>query len=48
MEQLIVFNGVKILLTTGQNLYEIQNFTEENLDVILSVNPEYFKVLKQP
>lgn len=46
MEQLIVFNGVKILLTTGQTLSEIQNFLEFKPDIIISVYPGDVRVLE--
>lgn len=45
MEQLITFNGVRILLTTGKTLSEVQNFIGE-ADVILSVYPDCVQVLE--
>lgn len=44
MEQLIEFNGVKVLLTTGQSLNEVQNMASE-ADVIISVYPGNVRVL---
>lgn len=46
MEQLIEFNGVKILLTTGQSLHEVQNLFNGEADLILSVYPEDLRVLR--
>lgn len=40
MEQLIEFNGVKVLLTTGQTLQEVQSFLGQ-ADVIFSVYPNH-------
>lgn len=45
MEQSITFNGVRILLTTGKSISEIQNFIGE-ADVILSVYPDCVQVLE--
>lgn len=45
MEQLILFNGVKVLLTTGQQLSEVQNFLEM-ADVVISVYPDNVKILR--
>lgn len=45
MEQFIEFNGVKILLTTGQDLSEVQSFLAD-ADVVISVYPKSVKVLK--
>jgi len=44
VEQLIEFNGVKVLLTTGQSLNEVQNMASE-ADVIISVYPGNVRVL---
>jgi len=46
MEQLVEFNGVKILLTTGESLHEVQNFLDEDPDIILSVYPGRLRILK--
>ena len=46
MEQRIKFNGVKILLTTGRSQHEIQNFVDEEFDLILSVYPGDIRVLE--
>ncbi len=46
MEQFIIFNGVKVLLTTGETLSEVQNLSEE-ADVIISVYPGRVQILKQ-
>lgn len=45
MEQFILFNGVRILLTTGKRLSEVQNFVNQ-ADVILSVYPDEVMVLE--
>lgn len=45
MEQLILFNGVRILLTTGQTVQEVQNYVDQ-ADVILSVYPDKVMVLE--
>jgi hypothetical protein len=45
MEQLIDFNGVKVLLTTGQTQWEVQNFWDE-ADVVFSVYPHAVQCLK--
>ena len=49
MEQLIEFNGVKILLTTGQSEREVQNWWDI-ADVVISVYPDdcaaFIRVLK--
>lgn len=44
MEQLIDFNGVKVLLTTGQSLHEVQNMLDE-ADVVISVYPGDIRML---
>ena len=44
MEQLIEFNGVKILLTTGQTAWEVQNWFDQ-ADVVLSVYPDEVRIL---
>jgi hypothetical protein len=36
MEQLIEFNGVRVVLTTGQSMREVQNFVDDG-DVFISV-----------
>lgn len=46
MEQLIEFNGVKVLLTTGQKLSEVQNFLDV-ADAVISVYPSEVRILKQ-
>jgi hypothetical protein len=44
VEQLIDFNGVKVLLTTGQRLSEVQNYLAE-ADVVFSVYARNIRVL---
>lgn len=39
MEQLVVFNGVRVLLTTGRSMREVQSFADQ-ADVVLSIYPE--------
>ena len=39
MEQLIRFNGVMVLLTTGQSIGEVQSFLDR-ADVVISVYPK--------
>lgn len=46
METLLEFNGVKILLTTGSDLSEVQSFLEQ-ADVVISVYPDSVKILKE-
>jgi hypothetical protein len=43
---LILFNGVKILLTTGQSLSEVQNFLDQ-ADVVISVYPGDVRILRE-
>lgn len=45
MEQFISFNGVQILLTTGESLHKVQSIADE-ADVILSVYPGRVRILK--
>jgi hypothetical protein len=45
MEQYIEFNGVRVVLTTGQTLDEVQSFTDV-ADVIISVYPGDTRVLR--
>lgn len=47
MEQIFEFNGVKILLTTGERLSEVQNFADY-ADVIISVYQDRLQILKAP
>lgn len=47
MEQLIVFNGVRVVLTTGQSLSEVQSFLD-GADVVISVYPRWVRVLREP
>lgn len=47
MEQLIEFNGLRVLLTTGQTLSEVQNF-EHVADLIISVYPHAVSILRSP
>ena len=44
MEQLILFNGVRVVLTTGQAMREVQNFVDEG-DVFISVHQGDVRVL---
>lgn len=44
MEQLVIFNGVKVLLTTGQCFSEVQNFLDQ-ADVVISVYPGQIAIL---
>lgn len=44
MEQLIEFNGVRVLLTTGETIAEVQNFIDQ-ADVIISVYPQHTRVI---
>lgn len=44
MEQLIVFNGVYVLLTTGKTLSEVQNFLDL-ADAVISVYPKQVRVI---
>lgn len=47
MEQLMSFNGVKVLFTTGQSLREIQaGDWIEQADLILSIYKDEVRVLK--
>lgn len=46
MEELIEFNGVRVVLTTGQRLSEVQNFLAV-ADVVISVYPGKVCILKQ-
>ena len=46
MEQLIDFNGVKVLLTTGQSLSEVQNHLEE-ADLVISVYSHEVRILRR-
>lgn len=39
METLLVFNGVRVLLTTGETLHEVQNCLYE-ADVVISIYPD--------
>lgn len=45
MEQLINFNGVKVLLTTGETSSEVQSYFKE-ADLIVAVHPLRIDVLK--
>ncbi len=47
MERWLEFNGVKVLLTTGEHESEVQSFFEEAY-VVISVYPDRVKVLKGP
>lgn len=44
MEQLIDFNGVKLVLTTGEHMDEVQNFLDEG-DYFISVYPGRLKLI---
>lgn len=44
MEKLIIFNGVKVVLTTGQSMSEVQNFLDEG-QVFISVYAGSMKIL---
>jgi hypothetical protein len=45
MEQWFVFNGVRILLTTGAALHEIQSWPPWQPEVILSICRDQVRVL---
>ena len=45
MDQLVEFNGVKVLLTTGQTLNEVQSFLDE-ADVVISVYSHELRVIR--
>lgn len=45
MEQLILFNGVKILLTTGQSEAEVQSHWDK-ANVVISVYQDDLRILK--
>ena len=45
-EALLTFNGVKILLTTGQRMSEVQNFLGERPDIVISVYPGDVRILQ--
>lgn len=46
MEQLIEFNGVKILMTTGEQRSEVQNWFDE-ADIVIAVYPDRVRVIKR-
>jgi hypothetical protein len=45
-EARILFNGVVVVLTTGEQMSEVQNYVDE-ADVIISVYPHGTKILKE-
>src|SRR5690348_6525744 len=45
--QVVEFNGGKVLLTTGQNVQEVQDFLDEEPDVVLSACSDEIRVLSR-
>ena len=46
MEKLLIFNGLKILLTTGQCLSEVQSYLDHDPDIILSIYRGDVRIIK--
>ena len=47
MEQLILFNNVRVVLTTAQSMREVQNFLDEG-DVFITVYQGATRILLDP